>query len=936
MERWSEAAWSVWGKTEADPEKSPDWLPLVVHLTDSAGVGAHLWDRWLTPSQRQQISGAVGSPESGRALVAFLCGIHDLGKCSPAFAIKARHPPRNAWLLDEMGRRGLTIPRDLVAPLAPHGTVGQWAVQQFLIEIGARPRDATTFACVVGGHHGRHPSTAEVSGLRLRQHQTGDETWGAVRREIWDGIATVTGAEAYLAEWATRRLSPAVQVTLSGVVIMADWIASNLSLFPYGRPHPERLAQGLAQLDLAQPWSPSDVDSSAAQMLHSRFPQLIGRSPQPMQQATVEVAQSVLSPALMIVEAPMGSGKTEAALLAAELMAARFGLGGTFVGLPTMATANPMFARVEAWLRHVPAKAETSLNLVHGKAALNEHYRSFVRRSPMMTVYDDVPDGPGPSEMNAGTVYASSWCWGRKRAGLASHVVATIDQGLFADLRTKHVTLRQLALSGKVVVIDEVHAADDFMSVYLEGILTWLGSHQVPVILLSATLPPANRQRLADAYARGRCGRAVRVDLDSGLAYPRLTVVDDHARDVPVSPGSGAEVRVTVGRLGTGPDDVDRLLGELLADGGCAGVICNTVGRAQAVYGRLRETYGDETVLIHSKFAAPHRVQREADLVEQLGPRSTRRPGRLIVVGTQVLEQSLDIDFDVLVTDLAPVDLVLQRIGRLHRHRRGPGEAERPARLREARCFVMDGEPEDPTSLEPGARTIYRAHRLLACRTVLRGARYSISLPSDVPRLVRDAYAQDAPAPPGWEKEWAAAQEQEARYREGQQSEASGFRLEHPDQLGSLNGLVELDAGDPDGPSRGAARVRDTEESLEVVVVARDADGLLRALPGTGPLSGRVIPRSLGWGDDELARHIAACTVTLPGSLTRGDKALTASISALEDCLDTSGWQISPWLAGQLFLVLDAAGRAQVGPHVLAYDSEVGLRIEPPEPSTSR
>lgn len=188
--------------------------------------------------------------------------------------------------------------------------------------------------------------------------------------------------------------------------------------------------------------------------------------------------------------------------MCAEVLARRSGLGGVFFGLPTMATSNPMFSRVREWLNAVPAKNRSSITLAHSKAALNEEYQQLMPWNAAMPVYDDAA-----TTQHEASAVVHEWFLGRKRAILANHVVGTIDQALFTGLKAKHVVLRHLGLASKVVIIDEVHAADVYMREYLKVVLEWLGAYRTPVILMSATLPPAQRHQLALAYAKGRHGR---------------------------------------------------------------------------------------------------------------------------------------------------------------------------------------------------------------------------------------------------------------------------------------------------------------------------------------------------------------------------------------------------------------------------------------------
>ena len=405
-----------------------------------------------------------------------------------------------------------------------------------------------------------------------------------------------------------------------------------------------------------------------------------------MQRAAVEAASSMVEPGLLIIEAPMGQGKTEAALMCAHVLADKFGLGGIFFGLPTMATSNPMFGRVREWLDAVPAEDQSSITLAHSKAGLNDDYQQLMPWSDSMAVYDDSVD----TQREASAI-VHEWFLGRKRAILADHVVGTIDQALFTGLKSKHVVLRHLGLAGKVVIIDEVHAADVYMREYLKVVLEWLGVYRAPVILMSATLPPTQRHELALAYAKGRNGRDANVALTTTDEYPLMTSVSDGIAQRGTSASATAR-QVALQFMGDSLDELIELIEDRMSDGGCVGIIRDTVARAQETFDILNSQLNCEVMLVHSRFLAPQRARREADLVRRLGRSGGDRPNRIVVVGTQVLEQSLDVDFDLLISDIAPMDLLLQRIGRLHRHDR-----QRPLPMREATCLVtgVDAWQED-------------------------------------------------------------------------------------------------------------------------------------------------------------------------------------------------------------------------------------------------
>lgn len=911
---WSKRAGSVWGKLDPTTE---GWMSLVRHLEDSAAVGRYLWDEFLPDATKRCISEGLAIPdEQGRQVVSWLAGIHDVGKATPAFAAKAAVTMPS--VLGLMRDHDLDARPTIEDRLVPHATAGQIVVEQWLAKRYPRSnrRVRNSYASVVGCHHGTTPSAGALELVDTHPAQLGRGRWAEVRDEILDKMAELTGAADHLSGWLNARPSVPVQVLLSAIVIMADWIASNTDYFPYtGGSTEERLETAIELLDLPEPWRPAPPIGHIDEFLALRFPGLIGKQARPLQERLVAAAHEVDRPSLFIVEGPMGVGKTEAALLAAEVLAERFGLGGVFIGLPTMATANPMFERVERWLQTSLNERPASIALAHGKAALNEKYADLVRHSWKGQLFDEDSDDA------RATAIVNQWLRGRKRAGLADFVVGTIDQSLFAALKAKHVVLRHLGLAGKVVIIDEVHAADQYMREYLKRLLGWLGAYRTPAILMSATLPPSQRAELLAAYADStgeRLPESVETD-----EYPRVTVC---GRESMVIPSDGRELTIGLDRI---PDDLGALTTSLkvaLADGGCAAVICNTVARAQEAFVALHAVFGGDVRLLHSRFIAPDRARREAELVAVLGSDGSRRPKRLIVVGTQVLEQSLDVDFDLMVTDLAPIDLLLQRAGRLHRHDR----TSRPPRLRTPLLWlrgVSDWSSVPPVAVS-GSGAVYGSRDLLASAAVLQGME-AIQVPADIPRLVRVAY--DAPSIPAeWVAAWQAAQQSHATESLRAVGRAQTYLLGAPWESSNLNGLIDVTSGDPDRlEEQGKSQVRDGEDGLEVLALWRGADGYLRLPEHLTRFPGRVIPEGLQWGtsaDEQLAREMAACTLRLPAAMCQPG-AIERVINDLERLADYSGWQDSRWISGQLAIVFDVFGKCRAGGFELSYDAEQGLFV---------
>lgn len=890
---------------KTDPQ-SELTLSLPAHLCDAMAVARELWKQFLPVAVKEFLATEIGSPESAAVLVEFLTGVHDVGKASDTF--QASLLPQYTTRLSEHGLSTSSRPQKV-----PHGTLGQVALRSWLKQFGDG-EGAKDLAEVIGGHHGLSPTAPDV--VRVMQTYVPLERpiWNEVRDELFDGITERCDAQRHIPGWVEQGLSLPAQVLLQGIVILADWIASDAERFPYldDRTHAERAADALADLALGSPWSPPlESGTNVTSLFSERFPSLSGATPNDVQVASVELARTAASPCLLLIEARPGLGKTEAGLLAAEALASRFGCGGLFVGLPTMATANPMFLRVADWLRTMGEQVN-SINLAHGKAALNRDFADLIRQTSVrsLSMYGD-----------GDAVRVVSWLRGRKRNLLANSVVGTVDQFLMGGLKAKHLALRHLALAGKVVLIDEVHAADDYMREYALTMLEWLGRYRTPVILMSATLPPEQRQQYIEAYAKGRGDDLPVTAAASG--YPQVTRYDGTLSVSAIRQG-GVEQRIQIERFPDGDEQLIERLSVALARGGCAAVVRNTVSRAQATYAALRAEFGDDVLLLHSRFIAPHRMHRERALVAALG-RGGHRPQRLIVVGTQVLEQSLDVDFDLMVTDLAPIDLLLQRAGRLHRHARDG----RPEAVCRPKLLVTGADWEQlPSQPARGSVHVYGRAKLLRAAAVLQlhFAQGYLDVPADLPRLVAEGYSPDLSPPPGWEAEWSTAEKQQSDRTALARHRARDFAIAAPLNDDSMANWLLAPADDPESPRQlGKAQVRDGGDSVEVIVLRRDDEDVLRLPDGPGPMAGHSVPEFLPIDDWRLARAMAETTISLPLSMCANPVQVDRTVSELERNLSYDSWQSSPWIAGQLALVLGPDGNVRVAGFDVAYSDELGL-----------
>lgn len=917
---------AVWAKSN---RQTDSWMPLTQHCADTAEVARIYWAAQMAPSSRNVVE--RGLQEFGTAevveslahrLAVFLAAAHDIGKASPAFA--AQVPA----LADRMRQIGFTFPMMSSSEQRsmPHSVVSylhleDWLKRRFDLRMTIKTK---ALAIVLGGHHGVFPSR-DKSDIRSRLAGI-DPIWVVTRDALLNAALEVSGlSDEELCWLATNGLDQPSQLVLTAFVIVCDWIASNADLFPYLRTSPsaERAERALTELNLPRPWHPNPPFDDVA-LFEDRFTLPTNAKIRPIQRSAMDTARRMSRPGLITIEAPTGEGKTEAAFCAAEILAARFGCGGVLVALPTQATSNAMFTRMRRWLQHSVGDTEsTSIALCHGKAQFNDEFQEL-REPRIMSVHDD--DVLRPTGLRA-----HWWLSGRKKAALADFVVGTIDQVLLSALVSRHLMLRHLGLAGKVVILDEVHAADQYMSVYLDRALEWLGALGIPVIALSATLPPARRAEMLAAYQTGRgdprdAQRQTGEDVRVAEGYPLISTTEPDIPPLATRPsGRSQTTRITIM-----DEDLEALAEQVLGsveDGGCVAVIHNTVDRAQQTYKRLKSALGDDIVLLHSRFITTDRLVKEGQLVELLGPSDRIRPQRLVVVSTQVLEQSLDLDFDAMFTDMAPIDALIQRMGRLHRHDRSPDA--RPASMRAAGIVITGVTRRDGTAPEfvKGSQHVYGESLLLRSMAALYSHledHDTLTSPDDVAKLVHSAYDPDLPAPPGWENQWAAAEAsaelalQDLRKRAKQGCVA-------PPRKGATALLGWAVPHAPEKDEEAAIQaVRDTANTIEAVVVVRGGDGVVRSLPWLD----HYADEELDVGPHirpGLARAVARCTVRFPSWMAQGSLGDRIVIALEEDGFAT--WQESQWLKGELPLILDENLTRELDGYTLLYDRELGLLV---------
>lgn len=668
------------------------------------------------------------------AVAVTLVALHDIGKISPGFQQKCQ-----AWMELHHFR-----PQ---AAETDHAKITQWFLQQWL---GGAARCCKHWLMALGAHHGQSHGDwirdALGGGVAIRS--TGDLDWQTAREQTAQGLAAFFGSRLEDLRAAPPPAHDAALAFFAGLVTVADWLGSDERFFSPAPEDPrlcpearrQQARRAVAALGLDQ--RPAIRSSVFAEL----FPTL--PAPNPLQAAAgVHCHQ----PGLWILEAPMGCGKTEAALLATSLALAKDGARGLYFALPTQTTSNRIFERVASWLGRL-LEASAALRLVHSASWLEELATTLIRPA----LFEDKGEADRENPWAGQYWFASA-----RRALLAPFGVGTVDQALLGVVAAKHFFVRLFGLAGKVVVLDEVHSYDLYTGTLLDVLVEQLLQLHCTVIVLSATLTRSRREQLL-AVARKALGQpAPPPDVENRPPdpYPLLTGI---AR-------AGVTVRCPIPGPVTAPRRVrlrcDNFSPAAAADeclrraeaGQVVLWVRNTVTTAQQSLAALRAVRcegGPEVALLHSRFPWFRRDELERHWLQRLGKDANDRPRGAVLVATQVVEQSVDIDADFLLTDLAPTDMLLQRLGRLWRHERPnrPNQADGPeAWIHTPDCQDLTTASDIKARLK-GLAPPYAAYILLrSAREWGRFARTGgLALPADVREILEATYASWPEEPEAW------------------------------------------------------------------------------------------------------------------------------------------------------------------------------------------
>ncbi len=706
----------------------------------------------------------------------YIVSLHDIGKCHPWFQAKDLSVPG----IEELTENGLlhNEPKDKTIKFRHEKYTGAVLRRIFKEQIGENDDLWNGLIAALVLHHqgksGENVSDIPASSGKAGWEKMQDEL-SREMRNIFRPVFPKNAAEDVLDVLAT---------VFTGLTILSDWIASDFSDWneafdPIRKLEIRGLVSGKElprSTDFCQIWPWFKREKLRGIQAGA---ELLGDAPAPF----------------YIVEAPMGEGKTEAAIYLAARQADVLGKDGFYIALPTSATGNQMYRRVNEWF--------SSHNM--GKSRL--------LHSTAWMIDDHTPDG----KKEGAEDNSSQWLAPLRRGLLEQYAVGTIDQAMLSVMNAKYSVLRLFGLSGKILVLDEIHAYDVYMQTIIERLISWCRVLEIPVVMLSATLPSAKKRALIKAFSKETSSENTEF-LDS---YPLITSVD-YAGKVAQHPVKSVHMHrrfeISLEPYFSDNERIAEIAVKEAKSGGCICVLLNTVAKAQNVYRILRGQIDPgevDLMLFHARFPAEERKRIEDECVGKYGKDFSKRPETGILVATQVMEQSIDADFDVMITDMAPIDLVLQRIGRLHRF----DNTVRPSGKENPRVIVLTC----PDGYEK-SQFIYAPLIMSRTEELLLGLPH-INTPEDIRSCVETVYSSECPKDESALRSWAEyhfSQQLDHAKAEGVLIPAPNY--EYPTIADSLPELWR----DDDECSRCAARTRLGEESTRIILLP---EAKLRGLP---------------------------------------------------------------------------------------------------------
>ena len=677
----------IWAKTA--PKKS-----LINHMLETGIVAECLTDTngiyYPVLSRLSEITGC--DSDTLLTKIVFICAIHDIGKIHPTFQ------GRDEETLEILRQENLN--QVSFDTRFRHEQYGVNIFDRLSVD-DVDMKNSDIISQIIRMHHQKEQKkNSDIDIIKIDDKEKAKK-WQHIQNEIYDYVKNVFRFDNL--NLINKNISKSelfvVQNAILGIMITADWIASNNYVFDNQQCEnideflESRKVQALKFLNnegLIRQQIPVMQDFRSA----------FGFNGRPVQNDVEKIVHKN-DIKCMLIESDCGSGKTEAALYAAAVLGNRSGLSGIYMGLPTGVSAEAIQDRVDEFL--------TSRGMRNTKLYTS---KSMLLREP-----DKKP----------------AWTDISRQRLLAASAVGTVDQVMTAARLVRFESVRMDGLASKVLIIDEIHAYDAYMLAVIKDLLKICGELDVPVIMLSATLPISTKSDLLGVLGDGN------IELHNG--YPMISyVTKDGNVHEHVSHQYMPDKKISCELLPilNDNDKIARYAVDAVKDGGCECVIMNTVADAICVYDKIKKNKKNDCkiILYHSRMTINARDETSRKILTMCGKDRTKRPERVIIVGTQVLEQSLDIDVDYMITAICPIDLLFQRIGRYHRHGDAGTIRERVVVANTVQVLI----PADLSSYG-GTEYVYEKCYLDATIDTIREHNGHLLIPSDMPDMINYVYS---------------------------------------------------------------------------------------------------------------------------------------------------------------------------------------------------
>lgn len=695
-------------KIPAKTMGNKDYYPLLLHSLDSGLACRQILNRRYNETVINISKEMNKSYEDVLNFLCFMVAIHDIGKFSIPFLLKIKN--NTSLDVDGLIKKYFSFYSSLSGHASddnyikenPHNLLSILIIQSYFKERGFKRKHYKKFAYAVGGHHGSFFTENEVHKSESYFNEFMNlDTELYYKKNLFAHIDCVKSYFNVDLDIIEDFKTDDVFYYFTGINILSDWISSDICPRKYNGDIDFHVKE--SEL-LISKFLDGILFNSPSIKENKNFEDIFSFVPNKLQSFIIENEDMLNDSGLIFFEDLAGSGKTEAAFWLEKTLLENNNFSGSYMGMPTKDTSNQMMLRKQKFF-NIISDEKSNLNLLHGDA--KHAVESFVCKTDNIACKDWYLDFS-------------------KRGLLSTFGVGTIDRILQMALNIKHFPLQTFALMNRVIIVDEVHAYDEYMLGLLCDAISILSKSNCVFIIMSATLPSRMKKKISNSYLKGK-------DKEKDISivnakYPRISVLDQKKAELKsYHVGSKKTSKTKIDFIsGERNFHLDKLYEKIDSSDGCAVWYFNTVSKAQEAYRYLENKNENvEMHIYHASNLPRYKTIKEKELVGKFGKNSSNRPKKSIVISTQILEMSLDIDFDIMYTEMCPIDALYQRLGRLWRHNN-----IRPNWISQRECFIYVEEERENSFKNGYDYLIYSQFLLNRTYNILK-TKSHVNLPED-------------------------------------------------------------------------------------------------------------------------------------------------------------------------------------------------------------